>query len=480
MKGANDVRSTKAWNTLYSAISVVAVLCLIFPYYAIFTPAFALSLPLALLLLTVLYLVGYAAGKLMNYKKNSEYDFSYSGDSTEKPSLKNCALPGILVIGIAIALMFPVNRYIHTLPNFERYSFLPVEAFLLMILPLLCGVITSVRPFYQIVGFRTIITHFCIFLICSILLFQTGEGSRILIGCFLVWILCAAILFNQTYIVKSVTQARIGEVKSRSRLYNLGMLLALLLVAVVATGIAAVVFNGLYFLGRTILMVGLFSFFNREAAEHDQVVDETISEGELFGGGLFEDVNMNESTVWLFLLILLFVLFIAIFGRRLQLGKKLRTFFSNLLNALLSFFALAGDIFKGAWWNEGDDGKLPEDYKDIEGKQDRSAIYDRETVHDKRSYRAFMRQLSAKKSDSEKLTFAYANLVGCFREMPIGLQMSDTPREILEKVNSKLAVSDAEIMTDAYETIRYGEREGKNQGEMLRKICEMIRKYSGE
>lgn len=471
---------TKAWNSLYSAISVAAVLCLMFPYYAIFTPMFALSLPFGALLLTGLYLVGYVSGKLMNYKKNKDYDFSYSGDNTEKPSLKNCALPGIFAVGIAIALMFPVNRYIQTLPNYERYSFLPVEAFLLIIVPLLCGVITSVRPFYQIVGFRTIITHVCIFLVCSILLFQTGEGSRILIFCFLIWILCAAILFNQTYIVKSVTQARIGEVKSRSRLYNLGMLLALLLVAVAVTGIAAVVFNGLYFLCRTVLLVGLYSFFNREAAEHDQVVDETIAEGELFGGGLFEDASANESTVWLFLLILLLVLFVVIFGRRLQLGKKLRTFFSNLINALLSFFATAADIFRGSWWNDDDDGKLPEDYKDLEGKQDRSAIYDRAIVHDKRSYRAFMRQLSAKKSDSEKLTFAYANLVGCFREMQIGLQISDTPREILEKVNSKLAVSDAEVMTDAYETIRYGEREGCNQGEMLRKICEMIRKYSGE
>ena len=474
------MRSTKTWNTLYSAISVVAILCLMFPFYAIFTPMFALSLPLAALLLTGLYLIGYTSGKLMNHKKNGEYDFSYSGDNTEKPSLNNCALPGILVIGIAIALMFPVNRYISSLPNYERYSFLPVEAFLLIIIPLLCGVITSVRPFYQIVGFRTLITQVCIFLICSILLFETGVGSGIMIVCFLIWILCAAILFNQTYIVKSVTQARIGEVKSRSRLYNLGMLLALLLVAVVVTGIAAVVFNGLYFLCRTILLVGLYSFFNREAAEHDRVVDETISEGELFGGGLFEDTSMNESSVWLFLLIFLLLLFILIFGRRLQLGKKLRAFFSNLLNALLSFFALAGDIFKGAWWNEDDDGKLPEDYKDVEGKQDRSAIYDRVVVHDKRSYRAFMRQLSAKKSDSEKLTFAYTNLVGCFREMQIGLQMSDTPREILEKVNSKLAVSDAEIMTDAYETIRYGEHEGQNQGVLLQKICEMIRKYSGE
>lgn len=476
----------RVWNLFYGFLSILAVLMLMLPFYSMFFPAFFLTLPVGGLLMAGLYLVGYTCGKLFRFrKKTAGYDFSFSGDGSEKPALRNCALPGLLSIVLTVVLMFPVTDYLRTLPNYDRYSFLTVEAALLIAGALLCGVITSVRPFYQIVGFRTLIAQLAVFLAYAVICAGTGQATRVTVGCLLVWIVCAAVLFNQTYIIKLMNGARIGEVKSRSRLYNLAMLLGLLLCTAVLTGIIALVGNGLYFLGKWLLYLILYSTLNRQAVEEEVVPDDPLSRGELFGDGLFEDAALNESSLWLLIFIFILLLLAVIFGRKLRLGEKLRRFFSALLNgvlSLLSFLFTALGIFKGAWWDENDDGKLPEDYKDVEGKQEPGAIYDSAPLPRHRSYRSFRLALAGKKTEREKLEYSYRTLIGCFREQPMGLFPGDTPREICRKVTEKLSFAEAEAITEAFEAIRYGENtaEKGDYPEMTRKICQLIRKYSVE
>ena len=98
------------------------------------------------------------------------------------------------------------------------------------------------------------------------------------------------------------------------------------------------------------------------------------------------------------------------------------------------------------------------DYKDEEIKIDENAVNKNSSAVPKKGsiYRTYLSRLSAIPSDSEKLKFSYRTLVSLWRAGNYKLTESDTPRQIMQKVHSRMPDASLSDLTEIFELIEYG------------------------
>jgi hypothetical protein len=154
--------------------------------------------------------------------------------------------------------------------------------------------------------------------------------------------------------------------------------------------------------------------------------------------------------------------------------RRLREFFAGIgawIKSIIEFWLVA----KTFWISEEIEIL---NYVDEETKLQDASVRDYHAMAEKsRSYDAFLARLNALPTMEEKLGFAYAMMLRACRQAGIPLKTSDTPREAYEKL-VQYDINDAQELTDAFELVKYAERElGERTPAAIRSICAVVKKY---
>jgi hypothetical protein len=148
---------------------------------------------------------------------------------------------------------------------------------------------------------------------------------------------------------------------------------------------------------------------------------------------------------------------------------------------VIDFFTtifIGADIFKTSFDPNAVGGMY--NYKDEKKKLQSADIGDFTELADSTdTYKLFLQRLGKLKTYDEQLCYAYVMLIRMYKKMNIPLKLSDTPREMEQKVSRALTENEIQQITKDFESIHYAEVQ-KNDAEaaaILNNLCATIKRY---
>jgi hypothetical protein len=488
---AVSLSAAAAFERLYKFLACAAIVIITEPliYTIIYPTIGGLALPLAIVGVPVLFALGYAVQALFGavtgikrgsatqaYEKLAQY-FRFAEAALP---LTLCAVAGIAATNAVSGYMR--MRYETGIDHlYDKWSVIPFAAGIICAAFIAVGVVSWFYPYSRLISMRSMFACFVLVLADFALNIAFGLTQDFLVACAALFILFSAVVMNQSHIVGVINATGTGVVTPRVRFYNLLAVGIVCILVAAAMPIILTVLVGLAVLGKMILFFILRGIFGvSEETQYEQAEVQGSEFGaSMFGGiGDLGGASVAKNYFTIFMILLLAVLLFLILIRRKNLFKVIYNFINNLFANIMDFLA---NIFE---FNRFSTEKFAlSDYRDVETKTDKKAIREfTAAIRPARSYREFERRLESILEARARLMFAYNELVRCWSEKNIGLNISDTPAEIEQKVLAAVSGTDAEVITRAFETVKYAERDlpGSESTRLVAAMCAQIKRAYGD
>lgn len=459
------------YNFLYTALTLLALSSIIAPYtYAFARPAIREAWIPATILPVVCLFIGYGLqaffGRLTHCRKTEDNQAFESTD--EFFQLPHAILP-ILIAATITCISYPVVYRIMMYRAqvgidlyLDKFTLIPLIYMVTIGFSLMLGIVVWFFPFTRVISTKNFLP------LCSLFFINMVFGSALLgmpstyylTASFVVYVLCGFTLLNQGNMLKIFSSARNIKVTASSRKFNF----AVNGVAMTTMGIILVlvlsVCVGFSVIGRSILFFILRKMFNPESEDMEaHEIGESFS--EFVFGGLVDEMDssgfLGRLLFFVFFLIVIAVLLYALLLRRQKIWMEVKKFVIGFIRALMDLFM---DIFQFF----GDESsnrvfRIP-DYLDEEIKMDKDVVraFDPKLGRAVKYYRDYLDALELRTDYIEKMIFAYRTLVRCWIEHNTGVSMSDTPRQMRDKMMHSSEGKDVEELTEIFEVTRYSGR----------------------
>ncbi len=467
-KRIEDISSPSvAFDMLFKFLSCAALLAVAAPIiHSLTCPIIGgWAVFLALVLSPLLFGTGYALqalyGRVAGIKRTAS---SRSYEKLEKYfKLPDAALTITLGAGAGMAVTGFISRYMRAQFEagidraYDKSSLIPFLAGLFCSVFIIAGIAAWFYPRGYIINLRSLIPCLVVIIADFMINITFGVGQEFLVACTAVFMLLSAIVMNQNHIVDVINASGTGDITPRVRFYNLLAVGIFCLFVVVTMPIALSVIVGLMVLGRMFL---LFVLRNSIVGEENDFVDanEQASQFESNVFGKFSDFGSESQAKFyfiIFMLLLLTVIFFFIIIRRRNVFRIIFDFINKVFSNILEFLT---NLFS---FNKFSTEKFAlSNYRDTEEKVDKKAIREYSKADQPaRSYGEFRRRLDMLTDAGERLKFAYKELIRCWGEIYIRLNISDTPAEIKRKIEEAASGTDAELITRAFEAVKYAEHD---------------------
>lgn len=467
----------RRFAAVYKALSCAAVMSVFLPaVHAVFFGALGLHSFFTLLFTALAFLSGYGLTELyarVTKLGRRENDLSYEGlirYFNGRAAMLPMIAAGLMSLGVyAIVSAYVRWRYENGIDIYwDPNSLWPLLGTALFIAASYAGIVMWFYPYYRICSTKYFVWLLAFLLIDAFI----SRDQGFVIFCSFSYIVLSMLVLNQNNLILSViaadsaTRGRsasdsdvapdrlLGRVTVGMRLYNMALIavLTLLLGGVLLVCVSAVV--GIFTLLRMLGYVILAAIFRDpeeyagEAEEIAQTTYKAVFEPTIYGMRTHEE---TETFFWIFVAIAIFALFMVFLIAKTGAVKKLLAFLRSLYEAIVRFFSA---IFGRGQEREIERPAETSGYVDSESDIDPyelKRMRESETL----TFRGFLRELSSKKTASERFSYAYAVMAELLSKNGSGIRRSDTPREIREKLADRDDMGDIGGMTDMYERINY-------------------------
>ena len=402
--------------------------------------------------------------------------------------LSEAALPLALCGAAGVAVISAVSRIMRMRYEagldwmYDRWSLIPFVAGLAAAALIAAGIVAWFYPYSRIISMHSMFAYLVIIVANFAVNVVFGISQNFLVACAALFLLFVAVVMNQGHIVNVINAAGTGLLTPRVRFYNLIAvgIFCLLIAAVVPlvitlfVGVAVLARMALFFILRGILG-------NTEELQYEDASEQASQ----FSSGMFGNIgdlggeSLAKGYFALFALLLIAVLILVIIIRRRNVFRIIYNFINDLFANLMDFLA---NIFE---FNRFSTEKFAlSDYRDVETKTDKTAIHEYKAIGKRapRSYREFRRRLDAVADARGRLVLAYNELIRCWGDGIVKLSISDTPSEIERKVIESTSNTNAEVITRAFETVKYAELDlpTSESERLVGVMCAQIRRAYGD
>lgn len=263
-------------------------------------------------------------------------------------------------------------------------------------------------------------------------------------------------------------------------MYNLFLVFILLLLLLAVLAVTYVAVSGLYLIGKFLVFIILYKLFYAANSDPSDYRTYEVLDGdeasEMLRNQMF---NQDERILLSYFFVGTLTLIAVLVGLK---SGILRKAFAAIRAWIVDFFTtifIGMDIFKVSFVDpNADDGTY--NYKDEKKRLQKAEIRDYSGMAENTdSYKAFLARLGRLKTYDEQLCYAYAVLIRMYKKMNVNLKLSDTPREIDEKVKRALSGNEIDQITADFESVKYAEIE-KTDVEaqiILTNICNAVKRY---
>lgn len=431
-------------------------------------------------------------------KRASKDGFSdYGAGVISGFNLGNAIVPIIVFVILAILLFFPIDTYFENMYLADRMSYYnPVYGIFASVLFCVASILGCVIWFYPIER----LANMTILVIAGVLfyaemffttllaapLFSMGLNvlnqssvTSIIGPPFIIFTVCLLIVFNQNNLQRKFQGSVVSVVTPSARMYNLFLVFIILLMLVLMVLVVYVLLSGLYIILYAIGFIALYNMFYGRKESNTQSIEAEYFGSEHAGNRFQRDIMSTENQYVLAIFFLLIITAAALLilsktGYLRKLVERVREWFRDFIHS----FLVGRDIFK----NAGDKSFSEEiyNYKDEKKQLQNASINDfNDLANQTETYKMFMMRLSRLKDYNEQLCFAYAVLLKMYKRININLKISDTPRQIEDKVRRSVSEVEIKKITADFERIRYAEEEVSDSeaSAILTNICEAVKRY---
>ena len=400
-------------------------------------------------------------GKVQKFQRPRE-DFDLHNQKYFSPSVALLPLLCVVICAIVLTVLYRsyrlgVDRYL------DKYSlelyFLPLVASLVI----LCGVILWFYPYHKIVSRNSIIGYFIGFLISFIISIIFEVDCVFLTVCFAVFLLFYFILCNQRCYERFFSSRRYLAPESRFGRYNLKLAIRHYLLTI---GCFAVV------LSLCIIVASSFNFSGRSSSddyEKEQKQEYVYTEKDNTAPKTFEgeksfiadEAHGDDSTVGLIcgtvviigvIALLLYLLF------RKKPHLALFSFIHNLFDAMLEFITSLFYLLFAKKYS----GEAKRDFVDKYEKFDVEYTESRIRRHESLTPKSFEEHYNSIDELPGRFAYVYGVYCKLLTEQGLGIKRSDTPREIIHKLNLQNDNS-LNVPSGYYEIIRYANKKAPEE-----------------
>ncbi len=284
------------------------------------------------------------------------------------------------------------------------------------------------------------------------------------------------LIYNQTNMQLSYRGTVVEKVSRAARVYNLLLVIFLLICILLIFAILYILFRSLYIIGSFLVFIVLYSLLNMpvNGGHNGEYYESSGGTVGVFSSQVMKDGGESVLTIFFALI------FLAVFCFVLAKTGILWNIIESIKNAIRDFFStikLGREIFYGT--------DLEEYQNDINYKDEKTKLQDaliREYMDMAEStdkYSLFIQRLSSLHDYNEQLSFAYAMLVTVLRKENGRLRLSDTPREVQEKVKYLVEEDSISHITQQFEFVKYGEIDltTEEASHVLGLMCDVIKRY---
>lgn len=493
MKKTNSLKNKRQPADIFdradTAVTLIAISAVIAPYmYTVTFFNFKYSAVLSFGLVLAAVFTGYGlqwiSGRIAGIRRSADNNAYDSYEKFFKPhqaifSIMIAVITGIIT-GSAFMNYLKYRAESGTDGLFDKYTMIPYEIAALTAVSMIIGTVIWFYPFGRIISVKTVIPFTAVlFINFALTFFYGGVTQAFATFCLLLYISCSFILLNQSNILRTFRTTGTVKITSSVRLYNLALIIIIiaLLAAVLIVTISFTV--GITALFKIALFFMLSSFINE-----GEVPDNTSEVVKSFNDSVFSrlidssDVSGNISKIFFFIFLIIStgIILFFIINRRRETWFIIKKFFSELFNGFIDFLLSILNARKTA-----EDNYTILDYRDEELKMDENAVkeYNPYKSTKKNNFRNFMSRIGNIPDEADKLKYAYSELTQYWKNENYGISISDTPREIREKVDYKINESELPDITEVFEFIKYAEM---NPGpdrlkNAVDSVCRLMQRY---
>lgn len=312
------------------------------------------------------------------------------------------------------------------------------------------------------------------------LLTSRGAGAISALGVmFGLFLICMLIVFNQRNIQQKYRGSVVSVLTPSARMYNLFLVFLLLLMLLAVLAVSYVVVSGLYLIGKFFAFIILYKLFYNANSDPSEFRTYEVIDGdeasEMLRNQMF---NQDERILLSYFFVGTLTFLAVIVGLKTGVLKKA---FAAIRAWIIEFFTtifIGLDIYRVSFNPDAEEESY--NYKDEKKRLQKAEIRDYNDMAEATdSYKAFLTRLGKLKTYDEQLCYAYAVLLRMYKKMNVSLKLSDTPREVDEKVKRALSGNEIDRITADFESVRYAENE-KTDAEaqaILTNICSAVKRY---
>ncbi|MFA6948480.1 MAG: DUF58 domain-containing protein, partial [Eubacteriales bacterium] len=397
--GNGTVRKTDAFDRLYKALAVCAVICVLAPFFYSTIFRTWLMLPLTALLVAAGYFMQAAYGRVAGVKRVG-IDASYES-MNRFFSLRHSAVTCTAAFIVSLFAKFAVDAFLRWRSGvgmdfvYDAHSLYPYLALGAVFISMFCGIFCWFFPYDRVISTKTVFPLTAAFLIGF---FLTASNSGFITLSLIIYIFCALVILNQSYISRAAERTKTALITPSMRFSNIAMIAVLvaaaagilILMTSMIVGIAVSVKALLYLVLASVFRGGDESY--TEAADVAESVDEGVFNMSAIG---ISNPSEAKGFFMIFAIILLGLIILFIISRKIDVFRKIGAFFAYIYQNIIDFFS---NLFSFA--KDKNDYYVGLDYRDVAKRMSHEAVreYSADSVPSPPlGWREYQRRLSAAK-----------------------------------------------------------------------------------
>lgn len=404
------------------------------------------------------------SGRRKEIDRSWEGNVRYFSFPAALPCLAVCALLSFLCSKGLTEYFYMLFRK-GVLLYFDSYSLLTPVSVLILFAACAAGIYIQFFPYYRIITVERVVVCTGISLLCYLLSFANDSIAV----CYMIYMICAVIVMNQSYVMNSYGSKAITRLTDKTRFTGLRIVLLYILLTSAAGILISLVVRGAFLLIKMIILILLFNIMQRTSglsSFRPGEITDTVNQSVLG-----ENQFANISNI-IFFMVLLIAGIVAVIALRSSIMQSIIEALSRWFEAFISFFL-------------GSDKPSHErqiSYIDTEESIDTAARSAGPSASVSRSrqltLRSFGMELASRRTDEAKLGYSYTVMIRLLAELNTNLHLSDTPRELSEKIQATMAVDSIAEITRLIEQIKYAERSADPNvtKAVLRRVCAIVEK----
>ncbi len=437
---------TAAIDPICKLIASVGILAMVLiASYTLLSPlqvgALAIIIPIGA------YTLGYVMQGIVLLLAHHKPPSDYSYEGTQKFFIRGYAIIPLFVSLIFAALMqnvyyeyFLVLMHKGLLAQFDSYSLQPYACAVATFLCSAAGIVVQFFPYGRLMSMRVMVT--CIGI--GILGTFFTSGSPIVGILFAVYAACTVILMNQSYIMRSYKSLVVTKISTSARMYSLRIMLLCIVLSILGGIIVFIALNGLYRVLLFLLYLTVFTIV-KDSSQTQQTTSQAVND-IVFEGDKIGELTNKMSLVG-FILMAVFAILFFIFGKNAS--------FKGIIDTIVRWFEEFVALFMGSREHVREPELNFKDEVETLNKVKASRMQTALARSGSLTLREFNSEMSALKTDSERLSYSYIVMIRLLNTLNPSLRASDTPRELSEKIGATMNFPEIDGITDLIERMKY-------------------------